>query len=100
MLENRPPAQDAAVPLSKPNPLQTLLTDFHEDDCIVSTSSNQSDSYTIPLTAESTTFSESDMSMLNKSTGATSINPVPLAGVDSREMLGTEAITEIMQAEL
>lgn len=99
MLENRLPAQGSAS-FPKLNTLPTPLTDEHDDECSVSSPSNHSESYPSPLIVDNTTVSESDTSLLNTMTSATSISSIPSVGLYSKDIIGTEPISEFLQAEL
>lgn len=87
MLENQAPTHGLGATLDS---LQTPLTDFDEGDCNVSTPSKPLESYTTELITESTSISESDASMLNKTASTTSVIPVPPVGYCSKEMVGVE----------
>lgn len=99
MLENRLPAHDSAS-FSKFNTLPTPLTDEYDDGCSATSPSNRSESYSSPLLVDNTTVSESDTSLLNTVTNATSVSSIQSVGIYSKDVIGVEPISEFMQAEL
>jgi hypothetical protein len=76
------------------------MTDDQDNGSSVSNLSDRSESYPLPLIADSTTVSEPDMSLLNTITSSTSISCLPLVGTYSKDIFGAEPVPESMQAEL